>query len=757
MSLFGGGGGANTVEPRLGSFKVMAQGYGVTIPVVMGTNRLQCVLVDYMDFYSIANTTQSGGGKGGGGGGGNTSFTYYATIVLLCCESGGYGVDFGRLWVNKDLYAAPDLKGFSGFDGADGQMPWAYMTGKHPGHAMAYKNFAYMAAHDYQLTRSASLGNHAVEINGFYASEGGGRDASVANCITGLLLDRQWGCDFGAEKLLPLTQLDNYCGAYGIVISPALTEQIAAHELVTRWAAIANASIVWTQNADGTAGGLKFIPYSRVSVTANGYTYNPVAPLDVHLGDDDFVDDGDSDPIICTQANQAEAFNAIAVEFKARDHEYNKMKTPEARDTADIVLNGYRPGAVFVADEITLIGVAQTVSQNLLQRSVYVRNSYEGRLIGWQYAYLEPMDVVYLTDPGLGLVDSPVLIISIADDNDELSVTYEDLPDGSEVVTYAAASVFATRTLWNTPVGDINPPVIFHAPAALSKGGFEVWIAVSHADINYGGCQVWTSFTDDNYKLAGIMSGKSVHGVLAAAFAGNPDPDRNAAHTLSVDLSASGGSLSSVSHDNAVHYRSLCLVGDELVAYRDATNVGGNYDLLTPNPPNLSGVAATDVVSSAEIQFSSLNRDTGYYDGGTLTCTAGTTGNVGVTRTVSSYTFDTDTGVKTVHCAAFPNLPDRNDVFTLQALPYVRRGLYVQDSEVGAAAGARFVSCDDRLFKLPFLPRDIGATLFIKFLAYNQFGQALQSLADVTAYSIVLAAPPAGNTSVDAYYQWINE
>ncbi|ASF46991.1 phage tail protein [Methylovulum psychrotolerans] len=748
MSLFGGGGGANTTETKIGSFKVMSQGYGVTSPVYIGTNRGNLILIDYMDFYSVSHPS-SQGGKGGGGSAA-ANYTYYATVLLLVGEGGGYGVNYNRLWVNKDVYATPDLKGFAEFDGADGQEPWTYMEGKHPTHALAYKGFAYLAAHDYELTNSASLGNHSVEVGGFYSTEPGG-DATVANAITGLLLNAQWGCDFGAARLLSLSLLDDYCQSYGIVISPALTEQIAAHELMTKWATIANSAIVWTENAEGTGGALKFVPYSQTSHTANGRTYLPVAPLDIHLTDDDFLVDGDTDPIVCSQTNQADTFNALTVEFKSRAKEYNKMKTPEYRETADIDSSNYRPGQVFVADEITLMSVAQTVAQNQVQRSIYVIDSYDGTLTGWQYAYLEPMDVVYIIDEGLGLDDVPVLITSVSDNDDTLAITFEELPDGlGHTVGYAADDVFDTRIPWNVGVGDIDPPVLFHAPGVLAKNGYEVWVAIAHPDERYGGCQVWASFSDDNYQLMGAMNGSSTIGSLTADFASGSDPDYDGSHLLKVALSS--GKLAGASHDDAKNFRSLCLAGTEFVSYTDAKLVGSYYDLTTPNPATLTGAIATAVVSAGEIQFDALGRDTGYYDGGAIMCTAGI--NAGVSRTISTYVYDTEANTKTIHCAAFPAMPDRTDVFTLQALPYLRRGLY--GSSRGAAAGAAFVRCDSRIFKIPYQAKDIGSTLNLKFLSYNQYGQGLQSLADAVRYSIVLSTPLQGTRAGEIFWQWGN-
>lgn len=758
MSLFGGG-AANTSEPKIGSFKVMAQGYGVTVPVVMGTNRVNCVLMDYLDFYSEAHS-QSQGGKGGEGGS-QTTYTYFATVLLLVCEGGGAGVNFGRLWVNKDLYATPDLRGFAEmggaedtdkqskdgnpdgrqFDGATGQTAWAYLASptKHPTHALPYKNFAYLAAHDYELTRSASLGNHSVEVNGFYATEGAGLDATLVNCMTGLLLNAQWGADFGADKLLSLSQLDNYCQSYGLVISPALTEQKPAHELLAHWAQIANAGMVWTQNASGTAGALKILPLSQA---AHG-VYAPIAPLAIHLTDDDFLDTGDSDPVQCARASQAEADNSFEVEFKSRHKEYNKLTTPAATDQAAIARYGLRKASPFVADEITLMSVARRVAQNLLQQAQYARNTYTATLSSWRYGYLEPMDVVYLTHAPLGLTDWPVMITSISDDGEQLQLEMTDaIAAIGHSEDYAPADSLYTRVPWNQPVGNINTPVIFQAPSELVVGeGYEVWIAVSHADAHYGGCQVWTSFDGNgNYTFSGSLNGQSTVGVLTANFVAGLDPDTDITHALTVDLSQSNGSLLTVSHDDALNLTSLCRVGNEFVAYRDASLVSGNTYQLHGQPGAFT-VSASTVINSHHLQFNGLNNATGYFDGGTITGLTGA--NTGIARTVSSYI--NSAGVRTLQTTSdFPSLPVAGDSFSLQATPYLRRGLFGTTKAL-AATGSAFVRCDNRLFRYRFYQKDIGRTLYLKLLAFNVYGEGRQSLADVVAYSTTLTAGQTGN------------
>ncbi|MDD5277398.1 MAG: phage tail protein [Methylovulum sp.] len=449
----GGSSPASKQAPAIGSFKVMSQGYGVTGPVVMGTARVQCILIDYADFYSVTHH-ESMGGKGGGGNQGTVNYSYYATVVLLVCEGVGVGVNYKRLWVNKDLYNTPDLKGFAEFDGADGQAAWDYMATKHPEKALVYGGFAYLAAHDYELTSSASIGNHGIEVEGFYANVGTGKDATIANCMTGLLLDDVWGVGFGVDRLLSLAQLDDYCGSYGLVISPALTEQEAAKDVLSRWATIANCGAVWTQNAAGDGGALKFIPVSQTAHSGNGTDYLPTAPLDITLTGDDFLAESGEEPVMSTPKDRAEADNSFIVEFEARSKEYNKMLTPAATDTAAIKTYGLREASQFVAKEIRLMDVAQRVCQNLLQQAQYGGGTHEARLSSWQYAYLEPGDVVFLDDAELGFDNWPVMIIEVTDDGDAMSIIFEDVPNGvGDSEHYAADDVSYARVPWNTPVG----------------------------------------------------------------------------------------------------------------------------------------------------------------------------------------------------------------------------------------------------------------------------------------------------------------
>ncbi len=122
---------------------------------------------------------------------------------------------------------------------------------------------------------------------------------------------------------------------------------------------------------------------------------------------------------------------------------------------------------------------------------------------------------------------------------------------------------------------NINPPIMCVAPPELTVSSGELWLGISNNDPNYGGCYVWLSYNNTDFKQIAKHSGNATTGTLTANFT-------NTATTLAVDISQSGNSLASFSQHAFDVYDSLCLVGAELIAFRDATLTGsGTYTLAT--------------------------------------------------------------------------------------------------------------------------------------------------------------------------------
>ena len=99
------------------------------------------------------------------------------------------------------------------------------------------------------------------------------------------------------------------------------------------------------------------------------------------------------------------AYNVWRLEAADRSNAYN-LTTIESRDQSAIELYGMRIAPTVTAHEICDYDVAAISGQLMVQRAVYIRNTYKFRL-SWEYCLLDPMDLVTVSDTILGLSDIP--------------------------------------------------------------------------------------------------------------------------------------------------------------------------------------------------------------------------------------------------------------------------------------------------------------------------------------------------------------
>lgn len=121
-------------------------------------------------------------------------------------------------------------------------------------------------------------------------------------------------------------------------------------------------------------------------------------------------------------------------------------------------------------------------------------------------------------------------------------------------------------------------PVIFTPPSALTAAGAETWAAVASIDPNWGGCYIWVSADNSNYKCAGQTSGRARIGFTTNSLPTSVDPFTG---LLGVDLGVSLGSLETATQADADTGSTLFQLGDELLSYETAT-------LFATNAYNLS-------------------------------------------------------------------------------------------------------------------------------------------------------------------------
>lgn len=485
--------------------------------------------------------------------------------------------------------------GLSLFPGSYPQAPWGYLQTYHAGEALSYQGIAYIAGSAYQLGSDASLPNHSFEVLGGLPYGGGIVDANPADILNDFLSNAHYGAGFPASRIGSLAAYSAYCVANSLFLSPALVEQRAASEVLAQLLEVTNTAPVWSE------GVLKVIPFGDSQATGNGVTYTPSVVAVYDLTDDDFLFESGADPVIVTRTPNADAFNQVQVEFIDRANQYNVSVT-QAQDQSNIDLYGLRPHDPFKYHEINDAAVARNVAQLRLQRLLYIRNAYEFTL-GWKYCLLEPMDIVTLTDAGLGLSLLPVRITEIEEQEDgSLLVKAEDFPLGvahSAVYPSQAGGGYAIN--YNVSAGNVNPPVIFEPPDRLA-GALELWLAIS-GGAGYGGCEVWASNDDATYQRVGTTIGSARTGKLTAALAAGADPDT--VHTLSVDLTESSGTLTGGTQADADSLNTLCYVDGELVAFETATLTGASrYDLTYLRRGAYGGAAAAH---NAGTQFARLD------------------------------------------------------------------------------------------------------------------------------------------------------
>lgn len=572
----------STSDNRINSMRIQQSAYGLCQPLIYGKNRVAANMFWYGDFKAIAHTTTTkSGGKGGKTKTSNTTYTYSASLMLGLCEN--KIKDIGMIWRDKEQIVTKQEKvrvggnifnpiyeyrtvspidqlGFEIFDGNQNPQ-WGYLASKHPAQAVHYPYLAYVACANYDLGGSAALSNHTFEVISDITFSDTIHDANPADVIEDLVTNERYGAS-PSLNIADLSEFRTYCAAANLLISPALTEQKAAHEIINEIVEAVNCAVVPSPD------GLKIRSFGDSAITGNGFTFTPNLEPVYHLTDDDFL--GDDQPVRVRRSRDTDAYNHCQIEYVNRFNQYN-TETVEAKDQANIEMFGLRTQDPVKFDFFCEPKIARHAVQLLLQQKLYVRNEYEFEL-GWKYCRLEPMDIVTITDESLGLDKFPVRITRIEEDEEGvLSVTAQELALGSRsAIEYDLQSSNGYQG-GNEEPGNINAPAIFEPPLDLTEGKNQIWVATS-GGINWGGCNVWASIDNTTYEVIGTIYGSARYGTLVSAI----DADDT---SMQVQLNTSSQIFSGTQADAEVD-ATLCKVGDEYFNYIDANLDGsGLYTL----------------------------------------------------------------------------------------------------------------------------------------------------------------------------------
>lgn len=600
--LFGGGKSTSTVAEKLANIQLQTSSYGGCLAIIYGTNRVAANLIDYDDFTAVPHTTTQTVGKGGGGSTmSQTTYTYTAGVIMALCE--GPIVSINRVWVDKEIGSMAGY-GFTLLTGTRPQSPWSTWLSKHPTKALGYSGMALVCHAAIDLGSSGTMKNHSFEVQGFLATEQDPNattayDAKPSAVIVDFLTNVYYGAGWDASRIADLVtgaaSYQTYCTACGFAISPNFKEQKAAGEHLKDLLDATNSEALWSGGASGMV--LKVIPYGDTPITANGASYVPNTTPLYDLTYDDFLGVVDehgkptgNDAITITRTSTQDVMNCHPVEYLNRLNDYN-VDVVEDPDPADVSLSGLKKAQPLTLHMVTRSAHALQISRIKAQREVYIRNTYTFK-VGWKYLLLEPMDLVTLTDPLLGLDHHIVRIVSVdmpeeTSEKDGLTITAEEWPFGTGTATlYTTQNTGGTVPNVNADPGAAAAPLVINSPALWAQDPATPEVALFTAGgALWGGCEVWVSTTGTSYARAGYVNNPGRFGTLTgalAAWGGGTAQDNT--NTISVTM-PNGGTLSSV--DNATAAAGLNLISIvnpdgtvEMISFQTATLTGpGAYNL----------------------------------------------------------------------------------------------------------------------------------------------------------------------------------
>lgn len=761
-------------SPQFGSLRYNTSQAGSPQPIVYGTARVSCNLLEFWGFSGPSHPSGSKGGKGLGAAGGKKSGGNYSVTVAFALCTGpvtltgsiwGIGGN-NRIFSNGGIAAGLSNVGLNGYAGNDGQAPDPVFASQDPNQpVIGYSGTAYITGTPMQLGSSPVLPDIQFEVTGFLAGTAGPtytNDARPDYIVVDFLTSPRYGAGFNAALLdnggVPagtyngtqggsIADYGTYCQAALLGMSLVMDRQQSAARWLDEITKLSNAAVVWA----GTL--LKIIPYGDGALTQNGASWTPDLVWQASLTDDDFlpqehssdgrpVENG-TDPVTVDFTDPQTLHNWMPVEYDDGANSYNPQISP-VFDQGQIDEFGLRLKASLVAHEFTNPVSAGLSGFLALEREIQIRARPKFKL-GWQHCLLEPMDIVLITDAGAGFDQQPFRITGYEeDDNGELIFDAEEIPGvvaGNVIAPYGTATApqYARSNAagaapgYLTPPGGSNVPVLFEPPPALTANDYEVWMIAS------GGLDVIST-------NAATASGNVLHfaSVPAAIVAGVGVEDRTAAGVIpagttvtavgatSVTLSANVAGAGVGSGDAIAFYSpnwggAQVWISTDNATYALAGTIyrGGRQGVLTAALPSSGDPDTTDTLA-VDMAIS----------GGQL---------------LSGTQADADNLVTLCYC---DGELISYETATLTApyqynLTYLRRGAY--GTPIGAhsagASFARFGLNDPYLFKYSYPGSLVGQTIYVKLQAFNTFGQELTALSALNPTSYTLtgngSAPPA--------------
>lgn len=549
MSFFRGR-TTTTRANKISEFTVNTAEYGAVVPEIIGTVRTAGNVIYYDDFTAHEHRETHKAGKGGRSKQVSITYTYTVAVILGLCEGPIFGI--GKVWIGKNVhnYPADDIQ-LTLFDGKENQQPWAHTQGKHPDKALPYPGLAYMAG-VIDLGDSGSMPSYNFEVKGRLLETGDGVDVNPADYIRYVL-------DKIGKKDMQIIGLDNYrkyCKEADLLISsPPDEDAKAAREVVNEIAKLTNAYVFWSNDK------LKIVPLADRPVGS----WAPDKTGIIDLTADDFLPQSGGALVTYKRKDSSAIYNQFPVEFINRANGYEK-ESVSYEFTEDIKNYGVRAASVTNAHYIYTKERAVKIAEQLARNNKYERTQYTFKL-DWSLCRLEVGDLVRLTDENSGIYEQVAVINGITEGTDGcLTVTAISRAPGD----YPAAKYNVHAN--DRPYIDYNKtapdtvPVIFQPPADLTADGLELWIAAKGKEDGWGGCTVYVSDDNTNYRTVGQIAGSARCGKLTQSLSPMPNhPSGNQVFVTCNDQLLSG------TLQDAERKNTLCWVDGECMSYTTAT------------------------------------------------------------------------------------------------------------------------------------------------------------------------------------------
>lgn len=557
---------------KISSFTVTTAEYGSAVPEVFGTTRRAGNVIYYDDFTAHEHRESHKAGKGGRKKTVTITYTYTVATILGLCEGPINGI--GKVWVGKSVYDYPnDNIGLTCWAGTDTQQPWAYVQGKHPDKALPYKGLAYMAG-VVDLGDNATFPTYNFEIKGKLLSTGDYTDANPADVIRYIL-------DKTGLSGVAIDGLDNYrtyCRENDLLISSPMDDTNAreTREIINEIINLTNAYMFWSNDH-----------YKIVVLDDQAHGgWKPDTTIRYALTPDDLLPQSGAALVTYSRKDSSEVYNQYPVEFISRKNSYDKETVSYAL-SKDIAEHGVRQASTTKAHWLYTKERAVKLAEALARKAIYGRNLYTFRL-DWAFCRLEVGDLVTLTDPSIGLDKQVVRISSVTEGtNGVLTFTAVSVPPMDVTAPqYDVHSQDRPYVDYNVTAPDTDSPVLIQPPADLTTNGLELWIGAKGKGDLWGGCTVYVSDDNVNYRTVGQITNSARIGNLQANMT---------ATATSCTVSCNDVLLSGTQQD-AERGNTLVWIGGECMSYTTATmQQDGNYLLsgLVRGQYNTTAIAHT--------------------------------------------------------------------------------------------------------------------------------------------------------------------